>query len=339
MRRLVSAFFCVVLFVAAGAAKAKPKSLRIYFLDTEGGQATLVATPSGQALLFDTGWPGDRDADRIVAAAKDARVKQLDFVVITHFHGDHVGGVADLADKMKIGTFVDHGPTMEDSDHSRTVYVAYQRVAAKLKRQTVKPGEGLNMKDITVKILTAAGEHIADPLAGAGTANAYCDGFPKPESDPSENARSVGTLVTFGKFRFLDMGDLSQTQELELACPNNMVGTTDLYLVTHHGADGSNAKPWVWSLHPRVAVMENGAKKGGEPATWQVVHDSPGLEGLYQLHYSPVGGAEHNVAEGAIANLDEKDDKGNFIKVTAEKDGSFRVLNSRTGETKSYPRK
>ena len=223
-------------------------------------------------------------------------------------------------------------------DHSRTVYAAYEKVAAKAKRLTVKPGEGLNMKDVTVKILTAAGERIADPLAGAGTANSYCDGFPKPENDPSENARSVGTLVTFGKFRFLDMGDLSQKQELELACPNNMIGTTDLYLVTHHGADGSNAKPWVWALHPRVAVMENGAKKGGEPATWQVVHDSPGLEDLYQLHYSVAGGLDHNVAEPLIANVDEKSD-GNYIKVMADLDGSFSVFNSRTKETKSYKKK
>jgi competence protein ComEC len=335
MRRLVSSFFCVALFVAAGAARSKPKSLLIYFLDTEGGQATLVATPSGQALLFDTGWAGGRDADRIVAAAKDANIKQLDYVVLTHYHGDHVGGVTELAERMKIGTFVDHGPTMEDSEQSRRVYEAYEKVAAKTKHLTVKPGEGLAMKDVTVKILTAAGEHIADPLAGAGTANSYCDAEPKPETDASENARSVGTLITFGNFRFLDMGDLSQKQELELACPNNMIGTTDLYLVTHHGAEGSNSKALVWALHPRLAVMENGAKKGGEPATWQIIHESPGLEDLYQLHYSIAGGPDHNVAEAQIANLDEKAD-GNYIKVTAARDGSFTVFNSRNKETKSY---
>jgi competence protein ComEC len=335
MRRLVAAFLWVVIFVAAGAAESKTKSLRIYFLDTEGGQATLLVTPSGQALLFDAGWAGGRDTERILAAAKDANTKQLDYVVITHYHGDHVGGVTELAEKIKVGTFVDHGPTTEDSARSREVYAAYEKVAAKTKRLTVKPGEGLNMKDLTVKILTAAGERITDPLAGAGTANAYCDGFPQPSSDPSENARSVGTLVTFGKFRFLDMGDLSAKQELELACPNNMIGTIDLYLVTHHGSDGSNAKPLVWALHPRVAVMENGAKKGGAAATWQVLHDSPGLEDLYQLHRSIVGGPDHNVAAPMIANADETSD-GNYIKVTADRDGSFTVFNSRTQETKGY---
>jgi competence protein ComEC len=335
MRRLVSAFFCVALLAASVAAKSKPKPLLIYFLDTEGGQATLVVTPSRQALLFDTGWAGGRDADRIVAAAKDAKIKRIDYVVITHFHGDHVGGVTELAERMKIGTFVDHGPTTEDSEPARSLYAAYEKIATKVKRLTAKPGEGLAMKAVTVKFLTAAGEQIAAPLPTAGTANSYCDAEPAAETDASENSRSVGTLVTFGNFRFTDMGDLSKKQELELACPNNLIGTTDLYLVTHHGADGSNAKSLVWALRPRVAVMENGAKKGGEPATWQTIRDSPGLEDLWQLHYSVAGGKDHNVAEPLIANVDDQSD-GNYIKVTADRDGSFTVFNSRNKETRSY---
>ena len=335
MSRLVSAFLCVALFAGAGSAKSKPKPLQIYFLDTEGGQATLLATPSGQSLLFDAGWAGGRDADRIVAAAKDAKVRHLDYVVLTHFHDDHVGGVPDLAERIKIDTFVDHGPTLENTDASRNVYAAYEKVAAKTKHLTVKPGDGLPIKNLTVKVLAAGGERIADPLAGAGTANSYCEAGAAPLNDDSENSRSLGILVTFGNFRFLNMGDLSQKQELDLACPNNMIGTIDLYLVTHHGADGSNAKALVWGLAPRVAVMENGPDKGGDAATWQVIRDSPGLEDLWQLHHSSSGGPEHNVAEPLIANVDERSD-GHYIKVSADQDGNFTVFNSRTRETKSY---
>jgi competence protein ComEC len=335
MQRLGFGLLWVAILSITVAARSKQKLLRIYFLDAEGGQATLVATPSGRGLLFDAGWPGGRDAARIVAAVKDAKVKHLDYLVVTHFHGDHAGGVPDLAQLLKVGTFVDHGPTMEDSDASRRVYAAYQKIADKTKHLVVKPGDGLPMKEVTIKVLTAAGAHIADPLAGAGTANSFCDLLATPANDDSENSRSIGTLITFGKFRFLNMGDLSEKQEVELACPNNMIGTIDLYLVTHHGAGGSNAKALVWGLAPRVAVMENGVEKGDDPSTWQIIHDSPGLEDLWQLHLSATGEVPRNVAEPFIANRDEKSE-GNYIKVSAGRDGNFTVFNSRTKETKSY---
>lgn len=338
MRRLGFGLLWVAILSLTVAARSKSKLLQIYFLDTEGGQATLLATPSGHGLLFDAGWAGGRDAARIVAAVKDAKVKHLDYLVVTHFHGDHAGGVPDLARVIRVGTFVDHGPNMEDSEASRRVYDSYQKTAEKARHLTVKPGDGLSMKDVTVKVLTAAGAHIADPLAGAGTANAFCDLLSTSSFDDTENSRSVGTLITFGKFRFLDLGDLSEKQELELACPNNMIGTVDLYLVTHHGAAGSNAKALVWGLAPRVGVMENGVDKGDDPTTWQIIHNSPGLEDLWQLHLSTTGELPLNVAEPFIANLDEKSE-GNYIKVRADGDGNFTVFNSRTKETKSYSRK
>jgi competence protein ComEC len=335
MRRLGFAVLAVAILSIAVAARSKQKLLQIYFLDTEGGQATLVATPSGHGLLFDAGWAGGRDAARIVAAVKDAKVKHLDYLVVTHFHPDHAGGVPDLAQLIKVGTFVDHGPNLEDSDAARRVYAAYENVADKTRHLTVKPGDGLPLEDATVKVLTAAGTHIADPLAGAGTANSFCDLPATPPNDDGENSRSVGTLITFGKFRFLDMGDLSEKQELELACPNNMIGTIDLYLVTHHGAGGSNAKALVWGLAPRVAVMENGSDKGDDPATWQIIHDSPRLEDLWQLHLSAAGENPRHAAEPLIANLNEKSE-GNYFKVSADQDGNFTVFNSRTKEAKSY---
>jgi len=318
----------VALTFAGGALARAPKPLQIYLIDVEGGQATLVVGPSHESMLIDTGWPNfnGRDAERIARAAKAAKIKQIDYVLITHYHRDHVGGVTQLAERMKIVTFVDHGPNLEDSDAAREDYAAYEKVVAKARRIMVRAGDGIPIKGLTVRVLTAAGEHIADPLPGAGEANMYCDSEPNAAPDPSENARSLGVLITYGKFRFIDLGDLTKKKELELACLNNLVGKVDLYLVTHHGLDQSNAKAIVWGLHPRVAIMNNGAHKGGSPEAWQTVHDSPGLEDLWQLHYAEDAGKEHNTGEKFIANSGGKD--GNYINVAADPDGRFTVENS-----------
>jgi competence protein ComEC len=340
MRRLLRSLLlqtlaCVLLSVAALAAESK--SLQIFFIDVEGGQATLLVTPSGQSLLIDTGWPGfnGRDAGRIVAAAKAAGVDRIDYVVITHFHRDHVGGVTQLANQIKIGTFVDHGSNMEDSAVSREDFAAYEKVAANSKRLIVKPGDQIPMKDISVQVLTAAGEHITTPLPGAGQPNPFCASEPEAPADSTENARSLGMLITFGKFRLLDLGDLTKRKERDLVCPNNLIGTVDLYLTTHHGLDQSNAKVIVDAIHPRVSIMNNGAHKGGSPKAWETIHNSPGLQDLWQLHYAMDSDKAHNVSETYIANLDEKCE-GKYIKVTAEANGTFTVLNSRNNFKKTY---
>jgi len=319
------------------ASGRTPKPLQIFVIDVEGGQATLLVTPMKQSILIDTGWPGfdGRDANRIVGAAKLAGVKQLDYVIITHYHRDHVGGITQLAQKIKIVTFVDHGPNQEDSDVTREDYAAYEKVASKGRRVTVKPDEGLPVKGVTVRVLTAAGEHLKDPLPGAGEANPYCATEPDAPVDNTENARSLGLLVIYGQFHFLDLGDLTKKKELEIACPNNMLGTVDLYLVTHHGWDQSNAKSIVWALHPRVAIMDNGAHKGGSASVWQILRDSPGLQDLWQLHYAVEAGKEHNVDESMIANVEGGTD-GNFIRVVAFPDADFTVTNSRNGYEKTY---
>lgn len=327
-----------VLLWASPAANVKP--LQIYFIDVEGGQSTLVVSPSGQSLLIDAGWPGyeGRDADRILAAAHQAGLSQIDYVLITHYHRDHVGGVPQLLDGMKVGTFVDHGSNQEDSEVTRTDYAAYEKAVAGHPRVTVKPGWGLPIKGIEVRVLAAAGDLITSPLPGAGEANSYCKGEPTAPGDDTENARSVGVIITYGKFRFLDLGDLTRKKELELACPDNLIGTVDLFLVTHHGADLSNPKALDWALHPRVAVIDNGPRKGSSPAAWQIVHDSPGLENLYQLHYAAESNKDHNVDPEHIANVKENCE-GKYIKVTAENDGTFTVTNTRTGAQKTYSKK
>jgi competence protein ComEC len=317
-------------------ALAQPDPLQIYTVDVEGRQATLVVSASRQSLLIDTGSPGDRDVGRILDAAKLAGVKQLDYVIITHYHRDHVGGLPELAERIKIRALVDHGPNQEEGQDTREDFAVYEKVAARTKRITVRPGDELPIDGITVRVLTAAGAHITEPLPGGGKINPYRASEPRPPVDTTENARSVGVLITYGKFRMIDLGDLTKDKELELACPSNLIGPVDLFIVTHHGIYLSNAKALVWSLHPRVAIMNNSAHKGASPEAWQIVHDSPGLDDLWQLHYAMDGGAEHNVAEEMIANFDESPDKANYIKVNAESDGDLEVMNSRTGVTKKY---
>lgn len=344
MRQVRIAAICICVCLAtlpyAGAASASPKPLQIYFVDVEGGQATLVVSPSGESLLIDTGWSGydGRDADRIVAAAHQAGITQIDYVLITHYHRDHVGGVPQLVDGIKVGTFVDHGPNLEDSQVTRTDYAAYEKAIGGHAHVVVKPGWELPIKGIEVRALTSAGEHIAKPLPGEGKANPYCNSEPAAQVDNTENARSLGVLITYGHFRFLDLGDLTKKNELELACPNNLIGNVDLFLVTHHGADLSNPKALVWALHPRVAVIDNGPRKGSSPAAWQIVHDSPDLEDLWQLHYAAESDKDHNVPEERIANVKENCE-GKYIKVSATADGAFTVTNGRTGFEKKYSKK
>jgi beta-lactamase superfamily II metal-dependent hydrolase len=332
-------FFALVFGGAAFAREQRQESLAIYFIDVEGGQATLFVSPSGQSMLVDAGWPGfdGRDAKRIVAAAKQAGVKKIDYVVVTHYHADHVGGVPDLARRIRIGAFVDHGANQEDSDVTRKDFAAYQSVVAHAKRTVVKPGDIIPVEGLTVSVLTAAGERISTPLAGAGTENPLCASAPEAPDDATENARSVGVLVTYGVFRVLDLGDLSKKKELELVCPNNLIGTVDLLVVSHHGSDQSSTQALVHAVHPRVAVMDNGARKGGSPEVWQTVHTSPGLEDLWQLHTAVEGGTEHNVREDYIANTGEgAEDHGYGIKVVANWDGTFSVVNARNGKEKTY---
>lgn len=326
----------LLFFLLPVLCAAKP--LEIYFIDVEGGQATLFVSPSGQSMLVDTGWRGfnGRDTDRIAAAAKHAKIKEIDYVVITHFHRDHVGGAPALADRLKIGTFIDHGPPQEETKEMKEDYADYEKRFQAAQHLVVKPGDVVPLKGVNVDVLTSAGDRIQAALPGAGAPNPSCATTEKKDADPTENARSVGMLITYGKFRMADLGDLTWNKELDLVCPNNLIGTVDLYLTTHHGLDQSNSPAIVQALHPRVAIMNNGARKGGVPSAWQIVKDSPGLEDLWQLHYSVAGAKEHNAPDSFIANVQEIGDDGDYIKVSAEQDGSFSVTNSRNKYHKEY---
>lgn len=309
------------------------KTLDIYFVDVEGGQATLVVTPAGESMLVDTGWPGfeSRDANRIADAAKKAGVSKIDYLVITHFHPDHVGGIKQLSDKMPIAHVVDHGDNVETGDVAARLNKLYAEVVAKSKRITVKAGDTLPLKGLKVEIVAANGVGTTRP----GKPNPLCASVQKGPDDPTENARSVGTLLTMGKFRLLNLGDLTWNKELELVCPDNRLGKVDVYLTTHHGADTSGVSALVHAIEPKVAIMNNGEKKGGSPAAWKTIKASPGLKDLWQLHYSAAGGSENNIDEKFVANTAGQE-SGNYLLVRANSNGKFTVTNSRNGLTKSY---
>lgn len=315
------------------------KTLDVYFVDVEGGQATLIVTPSKESILVDTGWPGfnGRDAGRIQAAAKAAGVKKIDYLVLTHYHTDHAGGITQLLEKLPVKTFVDHGPNRETSKGAGELSAAWDKAVSTGQHLVVKPGDKLPLKGVDVQVVTADGNAISSPINGGGAANSFCGGKTFPE-DKSENARSTGILLTYGKFKMLDIGDLTSQKELELVCPNNRLGKIDLYLTTHHGLNTSNAQPIVHALAPRVAIMNNGAKKGGNPEAWQIIRSSPGLEDLWQLHFAVAGGKENNAADSFIANIDEACE-GKYLKTSAMPDGSFTVVNARNKYQKSYPAK
>ena len=336
MRSLFPILFCASLFVSSSFAREK--SLQIFFIDVEGGQATLFVTPAGQSLLIDTGWGynGFRDALRIQKATKMANIKKIDYVLITHFHSDHVGGVPQLVQKVTVDTFADHGVNREESKASQTLYNEYKASITDYNHIVLKPGDKLPIKGMDVTAVSGDGNVLAQALPGAGAPNDNCSGVQPKASDPSENARSLGVVIQFGKLRIVDLGDLTWNKELELMCPNNKLGKADIYIASHHGIDQSNSPALVHALQPRVAIIDNGVKKGNAPSAWDIIKSSPALEDIWQLHFADAGGAEHNTTDPFIANTYEAD-SGNYLKLTAHEDGSFEIFNPRNKYQKAYP--
>jgi competence protein ComEC len=339
---LTLALFCILSLSSAFALPpASPtKSLQIYFIDVEGGQATLFVTPSGQSLLIDTGWPdnNNRDADRIVAAVHDAGIDKIDFVLITHYHDDHVGGAPQLAASIPIGTFIDHGENRETTDSiTQNRWLAYKTLldSGKFQHITVKPGDFLPVHGIHAEVISSDGALIQKPLSGTGQANPACANSTRPPADKTENLRSLGVLITFGKLKILDLGDLTADKEYELMCPLNKIGKVDIYVASHHGFNQSGGAVFVHAIEPRIAIVDNGATKGGSPSALDIIQSSPNLQTLWQLHFSEEAGPAHNAAPQFIANLSGPD-AANYLKLTANPDGTFAIFNSRTQQSQHY---
>lgn len=334
------------------------RTLDVYFIDTEGGQATLFVSPSGESMLFDTGFAGNqgmpdatatnssgapitRDADRISAVFKQAGVTVLDWMVISHYHGDHVGNAAELANRIPVRHFVDHGPFSVELQPGRSgAFLAYMAVRDKGRAIVAKPGDKIPFAGLDVQVVSSAGELIAAPMQGApgaGLLNPFCRDAKLKEQDPTpENFESVGVVVRYGSFRLLDLGDLTWNQEHTLACPNNLIGTFDVFHTTRHGDPHAGAPQLVHAIRAKVAVMNNGERKGGDPSYWQIVHEAPGLVDFWQLHRSAPGGTDHNSPEQFLANLNETD-HGHNLKMSVHPDGSFSMTNERSGFSRDYP--
>ena len=339
------------------------RPLRIYLIDVEGGNATLFVFPSGESLLMDTGHldAAVRDAERIMSAVTDAGLQKIDHLVTTHWHLDHFGGMAELARQIPILEFIDHGPNVQPKPKADDfLQHMYPQLYHNAKHTVVQPGDTIPVRNVDVTVVASAGKTIRSSLAGGGMNNPYCADFkPEPE-DRTENAQSIGIHIRYGKFQALHLGDLSTNKEFDLMCPVNRIGRVDLFFVSHHGQPHSNNEVLVNAIAPRVALMNNGIDKGGEPSVMKVIYSAPGLENLWQLHFSILGGQEYAVPGMFIANTPDNppplvtvapiardkarssnalshDGTAYWIKVAAEPDGSFRVTNSRTGFSKPYP--
>jgi hypothetical protein len=243
--------------------------------------------------------------------------------------------VPQLAERIPVGTYVDHGKTVETGKEAEELYRAYVQVRDRASHLIVRAGDSIPIEGIKVRVVSSAGQTILRPLPGAGAPNPFCASSKRVEVKDPENPQSVGLLITFGKFRMIDLGDLTWNKELDLACPNNKLGTVDVYLSTHHGLNQSNAPDIVHALKPRVAIVNNGATKGGSPEALQTIRTSPGIEDVWQLHYAQNAGKENNAPEPFIVNVDQ-DASVSWIKVSAGLDGGFTVTNSRNGNTKTY---
>jgi competence protein ComEC len=365
IRRSLAFVSTLALSVAFPAAQTRAvKTLDIYIVDVEGGNATLLVSPSGESLLIDTGNAGAaavRDAERIMAAVKDAGLVRIDHLITTHWHGDHFGGMTELAARVPIRDFIDHGPNVQPGAAAdEFLQKMYPQLFAKAKHTVATPGMKIPVAGLEVLVVTSAGETIKAALPRAGGANSYCASF-KPGENNAEDPMSVGTHVTFGKFRTIHLGDLTKNKEFELMCPNNRIGTVDVLLGLHHGVDTSNSEVLVHALRPRVAIMNNGTRKGGQPEVMKTLHASPGLESVWQMHFSQLSGQEYTVPGMFIANLIDEplaampvgpiaapqpgpgappaplhNGTAYWIKVSAQPDGSFTVTNGRNGFNKNY---
>jgi competence protein ComEC len=352
-----------VLQVSIAVAQTRTaKTLDIYVIDVEGGNAVLFASPSGESVLVDTGNGGEgavRDAGRIMAAVRDAGVRQIDHLIITHYHNDHIGGLSELATHVPIKEFIDHGANVQPGANIDPVLERYAELYAKAKHTVAKPGDKIPVNGLDWRIVAAAGETLKTLLPGAGRPNPYCASFKAVDVAKTEDDESVGSFITFGKFRTIILGDLTLNRQFDLMCPNNRLGSVDLDILARHG--NVNADVLLYPLRPRAAIMNNGTRKGGQPEAMKVLFNSPDPVDLWQMHFSLLGGQEYTAPGMFIANLldepqaalsvaplapppqgqpapppPQHNGTAYYFKVSAREDGTFTVTNTRNGFSKTY---
>jgi hypothetical protein len=362
MKRFLSASLAATaiaaLMLAAGpATSAQPGDLKITWIDVEGGASTLFVSPTGESLLFDTGNPGngDRDAKRIFAAAQKAGLTKIDHLVISHWHGDHVGGLEALSKMIPIGHFYDHGDGVETADKAR--HDLYVKIAGP-NRTILKAGDTVPLGGVQVRVLVSEGPVIANPINGGGP-NPLCANAPLQAPAAPENIRMVGLSITYNTFKFAGLSDSDWTREMELACPVNKLGQVNLYTINRHGGlDDSGNPALLGAIKPQVIVLNNGPRKGlgqkvadtkilnanytpYETNSYLRLAKNPGIEGVWAEHKSMIDpDPAHNANPDMIANLDEgAADAGNSITATVAADGKFTITNTRNNFSKTYTSK
>ena len=343
LKQLIMSWGGKILLILGLTAELLAQPLDIYFIDVEGGAATLIVTPQQETILIDTGWRRDdnRDAKRIhQIVSTRTGLKQIDHLVTTHFHRDHYGGIQRLSEMVPILNFFDHGPMNDvpEDPQFASAYVAYMR-ANKGQRQKLSPGDQIPLKKSKVPLQVLCIASNGETLQGTNAPpNPECKNSPRRETDSSDNANSVALLLRFGQFEFLDCGDLTWNVEAKLACPANVIGKVDLYQVTHHGLKSSNHSALVRGVEPTVAVINNGPRKGGDPEVFSLLKSTPSIKDIFQVHRNLKTGPKDNAPPDFIANLGGEDGcPGRWVHVSVNPDASsFSVTNSRNNLTRSY---
>jgi beta-lactamase superfamily II metal-dependent hydrolase len=337
----------VLLASALSSTPVAAKTLDMYVIDV-GGKASLFVSPSGETMLIDAGIPAT--VARIVDACKALGVKKIDYMVVSHYDGDHVGGVPPFAAQVPIDTFVDHGDNVQMNPGTIKNVEAYHALTAKAKHLVVKAGDRIPIKGFDALVVMAGGKAIAEPLKGAGQPNPACDTTPRKvwgpnargvvdNHDTNENSQAIVLLITYGRFRMLDPADLTWNKDRDLFCGVNRVGTVDVYVTANHGIENGNSPVMVNALRPRVVITDNAPDHGASAEVFGIIEAAPGLEDYWQLNYSPAAGEKANVKADFIANA-AGTPGGKWLKVSMEKNGTFTVINTGNNFSKTYkPRK
>lgn len=347
----------------AAPAQAADQPLRVLMMDADGGAATLFVTPEGKSMLIDTGWPHGmpqgrpaRDGtpappppaatvDRVLAGMQRLGLKKIDYVLITHYHVDHVGGVHDIMARVPVGAFIDHGPNREElapqqaaspsPNHPAVLYPKYEAAIAGHERRVVKAGDKIQLGSLTLDFVASDGGLITEPLPGAGGATALCE-TPDKAKSTDENSRSIGFVATYGRARILDLADLTWNEEKQLVCPVNKLGAVDVLLVSHHGSELSNSPPLLDAASPTVALVANGARKGGDKSVFEALKATASKPAIWNQHLA-TRDSEANPDPKYIANMSVQPDGAYELHTLVWPNGAVQVVNTRNGYTESYP--